>query len=125
MDESRFDKGMRVRKEVLGETHVNRSMADPNAFNADFQQFITEVAWGSVWARPGLDRRTRSLVTIGVLAALGRTDELALHLRASKNAGATPDEVKEALMQVAAYAGIPAANTAFALAKVELFREEK
>jgi 4-carboxymuconolactone decarboxylase len=120
VEESHFEKGMRVRREVLGDAHVDRAMAGASAFDADFQSFITEVAWGSVWARPGLDRRTRSLVTITILAALGRTEELAIHLRATRNTGATPEEVAEALLHVAAYAGIPAANSAFALAKAEL-----
>ncbi|MDQ7843387.1 MAG: 4-carboxymuconolactone decarboxylase [Armatimonadota bacterium] len=117
--ESRYDAGMRVRREVLGEDHVARAQAQQTALDADFQRFITEVAWGSVWARPDLDRRTRSLVTIGILAALGR-EELALHLRASRNTGATPREIAEVLLHVAVYAGIPAANAAFALAKAHL-----
>lgn len=111
---------MRVRREVLGDAHVDRSMANATPFDADFQRFITEVAWGSVWSRPGLDRRTRSLITIAILAALGRHEELALHLRATANTGATPHDVAEALMHVAVYAGIPAANSAFALARKEL-----
>jgi 4-carboxymuconolactone decarboxylase len=116
--ESRFDLGMRVRQEVLGEEHVARAQARTTALDADFQRFITEYAWGSLWARPDLDRRTRSLVTIAILAALGR-EELALHLRASRNTGATPDEIAEVLMHVAVYAGVPAANAAFAAAKAE------
>lgn len=117
--ESRYDAGMRVRREVLGEDHVARAQAQQTALDADFQRFITEVAWGSVWARPDLDRRTRSLVTIAILAALGR-EELVLHLRASKNTGATPREIAEVLLHVAVYAGIPAANAAFALARAHL-----
>ena len=120
MNESRFDIGMRVRREVLGDAHVDRAQARLTSFDADFQRFITESAWGAVWARPDLDRRTRSLITIAVLAALGRAEELALHLRASRNTGATPHEIAEALLHVAIYAGIPAANTAFAIAKAEL-----
>ena len=120
MDQSRYEAGMRVRRAVLGDAHVDRAQAAQTSFDADFQGFITEVAWGSVWARPDLDRRTRSLITIAILAALGRTEELALHLRASRNTGATPAEVAEALLHVAVYAGIPAANTAFALAKTTL-----
>ncbi len=120
MDESRYDIGMRVRRAVLGDAHVDRALARQTSFDADFQRFITEVGWGSVWARPDLDRRTRSLVTIAILAALGRTEELALHLRASQNIGVAPDEIAEALLHVAVYAGIPAANTAFAIAKAEL-----
>src|SRR5437660_10945083 len=117
MTESRFDIGMKVRKEVLGIEHVERVQAHTTEFDADFQRFITETAWGSVWARPDLDRRTRSLVTIAILAALGRGEELALHLRASRNIGVDPHEVAEVLLHVAVYAGVPAANTAFAIAK--------
>jgi 4-carboxymuconolactone decarboxylase len=111
-----------VRREVLGDEHVDRAQQRQTAFDEPFQKLITEVAWGSLWARPGLDRRSRSLVTIGILAALGRTEELALHLRATANTGASPEEVAETLMHVAVYAGVPAANTAFALAKEELGR---
>lgn len=114
---SRYDTGLKIRKEVLGADHVARSLAEAT-LDADFQRFITEVAWGSVWARPDLDRRTRSLVTIAILAALGR-EELALHLRATQNVGVDPKEVVEVLLHVAAYAGIPAANAAFAVAKAQ------
>ena len=116
MPESYFEQGMKVRKEVLGDEHVERSIARTTEFDADFQRFITEMAWGSVWARPDLDRRTRSLITIAILAALGR-EELALHLQASRTIGVDPHEVSETLLHVALYAGIPAANTAFSLAK--------
>jgi 4-carboxymuconolactone decarboxylase len=118
MTESRFDIGMKVRREVLGSEHVERVQAHTTEFDADFQRFITESAWGSVWARPDLDRRTRSLVTIAILAALGR-EELALHLHASHNIGVDPHEIAEVLLHVAVYAGVPAANTAFSLAKKE------
>jgi 4-carboxymuconolactone decarboxylase len=118
MTESRYDIGMQVRKEVLGSEHVERTQAGTTEFDADFQRFITETAWGSVWARPDLDRRTRSLVTIAILAALGR-EELALHLRASRTIGVDPHEIAEVLLHVAVYAGVPAANTAFSLAKKE------
>jgi len=124
MDESRYDVGMRVRREVLGDAHVDRAAARTTAFDADFQRLITETAWGSVWARPGLDRPTRSLVTIAMLAALGRGEELALHLRASRNTGATPAQIAETLLHVAIYAGIPAANSAIALAKQVLVETE-
>jgi 4-carboxymuconolactone decarboxylase len=120
MGESRYTDGMRVRREVLGDAYVDRALARTTDLDADFQRFVTEVAWGSVWARPQLDRRTRSLITVALLAALGRNDELALHLRASRNAGVQRHEITEALLQVAVYAGIPAANSAFALAKAEL-----
>lgn len=120
MSDSRYETGMRVRREVLGDEHVDRAMGRVTDLDADFQHFITEVAWGSLWARPELDRRTRSLITIALLAAQGRHEELALHLRASRNTGAQPREVAEALLHVAVYAGVPAANAAFALAKAEL-----
>ena len=123
MTESRFEQGMRVRKEVLGNEHVERAQARTTELDADFQRFITEMAWGSVWARPDLDRRTRSLVTIAILAALGR-EELALHLRASQNIGVDPREIAEVLLHVAVYAGVPAANTAFSVAK-RLFEQDE
>jgi 4-carboxymuconolactone decarboxylase len=115
--ESRYETGMRVRREVLGEEHVERAQVRQTAFDADFQRYLTESAWGAVWARPDLDRRTRSLVTIALLAGLGRTEELALHLRASRNTGVEPREIAEVLLHVAVYAGIPAANAAFATAR--------
>jgi 4-carboxymuconolactone decarboxylase len=117
--DSRYETGMKIRTEVLGTEHVARAKAQQTDLDTDFQRFITETAWGTVWARPNLDRRTRSLVTIAILAALGR-DELALHLRASRNVGVDPKEIIEVLFQVAIYAGIPAANTAFATAKTQL-----
>src|ERR671938_1090236 len=116
-DTSRFERGMRVRREVLGDDHVERALARQTGFDAGFQRFITEVAWGTLWAGPTLDRRTRSLLTIALLAVLGRHEELALHLRASRTIGVAPEEIAEALMHVAVYAGVPAANSAFALAK--------
>jgi 4-carboxymuconolactone decarboxylase len=124
MEDARYEEGMRVRREVLGGEHVDRTQANRTPFDSDFQRYITEVAWGSVWARPGLDRSTRSLVTIAILAALGRTEELQLHLRATRNTGASPREIAEALLHVAVYAGIPAANSAFALAKTVLAETE-
>jgi 4-carboxymuconolactone decarboxylase len=116
MTESRFDIGMNVRKEVLGSEYVERAQARATEFDADFQRFITEMAWGSVWARPDLDRRTRSLVTIAILAALGR-EELAVHLRGSQNIGVEQHEISEVFLHVAVYAGVPAANSAFSTAK--------
>ncbi len=118
MTDSLYDVGMNVRKEVLGSEYVERAQARVTEFDADFQRFITESAWGSVWARPDLDKRTRSLVTIAILAALGR-EELALHLQASQNIGVDPHEIAEVLLHVAVYAGVPAANTAFKVAKKE------
>ena len=116
MTESRYDMGMNVRKEVLGSDYVQRAHARTTEFDADFQRFNTEMAWGSVWARPDLDRRTRSLVTIAILAALGR-EELAVHLHGSQNIGVEPHEIAEVLLHVAVYAGVPAANSAFSTAK--------
>jgi 4-carboxymuconolactone decarboxylase len=121
MTESRFDIGMKVRKEVLGSEYVERAQARTTEFDADFQRYITESAWGGVWARPDLDRRTRSLVTIAILAALGR-EELAVHLRGSQNIGVDPHEIAEVFLHVAVYAGIPAANSAFSTAR-KIFEE--
>jgi 4-carboxymuconolactone decarboxylase len=117
MSDEAFERGMKVRREVLGDAHVDRAEASKTAFDSDFQRFITETAWGSVWARPYLERKARHLVTIAILAALGRENELAMHIRATDNTGVTPDEVREVLLQVAVYAGVPAANSAFAVAK--------
>jgi 4-carboxymuconolactone decarboxylase len=114
--ETPYERGERVRREVLGDEHVDRALRRTSDLDRDFQQFITEGAWGTVWAGSGLDRRTRSLVTVAILAALGR-EELALHLRATRNTGATPAEIAEVLKHVAVYAGVPAANAAFAVAK--------
>jgi 4-carboxymuconolactone decarboxylase len=117
MPNDKYEAGMRVRREVLGDAHVDRAEANKTDFDADFQQFITETAWGSVWARPGLDRVTRHLLTITILAALGKEHELAMHVRATRNTGVTPEQLKEAFLHVAVYAGVPAANTAFSIAK--------
>ena len=116
-DDRNFERGMKVRRAVLGEEHVNNAEAHKTPFDADFQRFITETAWGSVWTRPGLDLRTRHLITLSILAALGKEYELALHIRATQNTGVTQEELKEVFMQVAIYAGVPAANTAFSVAK--------
>ncbi len=123
MEDERYERGMRVRREVLGDAHVDRAEARKTEFDAPFQQFITEVAWGTLWPRAELDRPTRSLITVAILAALGRHEELALHLRACANTGATPEQVREALLHVAVYAGVPAANSAVALAR-EIFAGE-
>ena len=117
MDNNNFERGMKVRRAVLGDEHVNRAETNKTPFDADFQRFITETAWGSVWARTGLDHRTRHLITLAMLAALGKEHELALHIRATQNTGVTQEELKEVFMQVAIYAGVPAANTAFSVAK--------
>ncbi len=115
--DARLAAGMKVRRSVLGDAHVDRAEAAKSAFDEDFQRFITEGAWGSVWSRPGLTGRERSLVTITLLAALGHDDELTMHLRATANTGASAEDVKEALLHVAVYAGVPAANRAFKIAK--------
>ena len=108
---------MAVRREVLGDEHVDGAQARTTDFTADFQDFITRCAWGEVWTRPGLDRRTRSAITLAVLAALGHHEELALHVRAALRNGVTPEEISEVLLHTAVYAGVPAANTAFAVAQ--------
>ena len=113
----KFDIGMQTRREVLGDAHVDRAEAAKRPFDEDFQRLITEGAWGSVWSRPGLSRRERSIVTIALLAALGHWDEVAMHVRATRNTGATPEDVKEALLHVAIYAGVPAANHAIKVAR--------
>ena len=124
MADDRHAKGLQVRKAVLGPEHVARAEAATTPFDADFQRFVTEMAWGSVWSRPDLDLRTRHLVTIAILAALDRPEELALHVRATRNTGVAPEELREVLLHVAVYAGVPAANAAFALAK-RVFAEEE
>ena len=111
------DDGMRTRREVLGDEHVDRAIAETTEFTAEFQDLITRYAWGEIWARPGLDRRTRRLITITALVALGREEELAMHVRAALRDGVTPDELKELLLQSAIYCGVPAANGAFAVAQ--------
>lgn len=116
-DDDRRAAGNRTRRQVLGDAHVDRATASSNAFSADFQDFITRIAWGDVWQRPGLDRRARSLVTLSILLALGRDDEFRLHLRGALNNGLGRDEIAECLMHAAIYAGVPAANHAFKLAR--------
>lgn len=113
----RSEEGDRRRREVLGDDHVDRAGAAATDFDRAFQQYVTESAWGSVWSRPQLDARTRSLVTIALLGALGHYDELEMHVKAARNTGAEPAEIAEALLHVAVYAGAPAANRAFAAAK--------
>jgi 4-carboxymuconolactone decarboxylase len=108
---------MAVRKAVLGEDYVARAEAHKTDFDADFQRYVTENAWGAVWSRRGIERKTRHMLTLAMLAALGRHDELAVHIRATRNTGITRDEVKEIFLHVAVYAGAPAANSAFAVAK--------
>ena len=117
------DEGMKTRREVLGDEHVDRAVAGTTPFTADFQNLITRYAWGEIWSRPGLDRRMRSAITLTALTALGHHHELAMHLRAALRNGLTPDEIKEVLLQAAIYCGVPAANRAFAIAQ-EVLTEE-
>lgn len=116
MSES-YDGGMRVRREVLGDNHVDGAIERTTEFTADFQDFITRYAWGEIWTRPGLDRKTRSCITLTALVALGHLEELKLHVRAALRNGLTQDEIKEVLLQSAVYCGVPAANAAFASAQ--------
>jgi 3-oxoadipate enol-lactonase/4-carboxymuconolactone decarboxylase len=111
-----YTAGMTVRRQVLGDAHVDRAVANTTEFTADFQEFITEYAWGTIWTRPGLDRRSRSLITLTALIARGHHEELAMHLRAARRNGLTNDEIKELIMQTAIYCGVPDANTAFRIA---------
>ena len=123
MDErERYEKGMSVRRAVLGDAHVDRTIKNRNAFNEDFQDLISRYAWGEIWNRPGLPRHTRSLLTIAMMVALNRTDEFRMHVRAAFNNGVTRDEIKEVLLQTAIYCGVPAANSAFHAAS-EVFKE--
>jgi 4-carboxymuconolactone decarboxylase len=116
-DQQRYKDGMAVRRAVLGDQHVDRAQANVNDFNADFQNLITRYAWGEIWTRPGLPRDTRSLMTICMMVALNREEELKLHIRAARNNGVTADQIKEALLQTAIYCGLPAANAAFVIAQ--------
>ena len=120
MESEHYKKGMQTRRSVLGDEHVDKAENSKTAFDKDFHEFITNTAWGAVWSRPGLTKRERSLITIALLAALGHEEELAMHLRATKNTGATEDDVKEVLLHTAVYAGVPAANGAIKIAK-EIF----
>lgn len=123
MDETqRHEQGMKVRRAVLGDEHVDRSLKNRNEFNADFQDLITRYAWGEIWSRPGLPRHTRSLLTLAMMVALNRPDELRMHLRAAFNNGVKREEIQEVLLQSAIYCGVPAANSAFHLAE-EVFAQ--
>jgi 4-carboxymuconolactone decarboxylase len=125
MDErKRHAKGMKTRRAVLGNAHVDRAEATKTAFTEPFQDLITRYAWGEIWTRPGLPRKTRSLLTIGMMVALNRPDELRLHLRAAANTGVSQKDIQEVLLQAAIYCGVPAANSAFHIAQ-EVFRESK
>jgi 4-carboxymuconolactone decarboxylase len=116
-DEDRHAQGMRTRREVLGDAHVDRAVANTADLTAPFQDFITRYAWGDVWTRPGLDRRTRSIVTLTALTSLRAENEIAMHVRAAITNGLTPAEITEILLHTAVYAGVPAANSAFAIAQ--------
>ena len=113
MTEENSDKGMRVRREVLGNQHVDRAELNKDSFTEEFQELITRYAWGEIWTRPGLEKRTRSCITLAMMVALNREDEFKLHVRAALNNGLTKDEIKEVILQTAIYAGVPAANSAF------------
>ena len=117
MEDSIYDRGMRVRREVLGDEHVDAATGRTTEFTADFQDFITRYAWGEIWARPGLDRRMRSCITLTALVALGRLDELEMHVRVAVRNGLTEQEIGEVFLQSAVYCGVPAANSAFAVAR--------
>jgi 4-carboxymuconolactone decarboxylase len=118
MDErERYERGMSVRREVLGDAHVDRSLSQLSDFNGEFQDLITRYAWGEIWTRPGLDRRTRSLITLSMLVALNRPEEFRMHVRAAVQNGVTPQDMKEVLLQTAIYCGLPAANSAFHVAE--------
>ncbi len=122
-EDERYEAGMGVRRAVLGDAHVDRSIANRAEITEEFQTLITRYAWGEIWTREGLPRHTRSLLTIAMMVALNRSEEFALHLRAAKNNGVTREEIKEVLLQTAIYCGVPAANSAFHLAD-RIFREE-
>lgn len=122
-DRDRYAEGMQVRRQVLGDAHVDRSLERLNPFNEEFQDLITRYAWGEIWTRPGLPRHTRSMLTIAMMVALGREAELRLHLRAAASNGVTREEIREVLLQAAVYCGVPAANSAFHAAE-EVFAEQ-
>ena len=123
MDErDRYQQGMAVRRSVLGDAHVDRSLQNKNEFNEEFQDLITRYAWGEIWTRPGLPRHTRSCITLAMMVALNRGEELRMHLRAAFNNGVSREEIKEVLLQTAIYCGVPAANSAFHMAE-EVFAE--
>jgi len=123
MDErKRYDQGLKTRREVLGDAHVDRSLKNRSKFNEPFQDLITRYAWGEIWARPGLPRKTRSLLTLSMLVALNRNEEFRLHLKAALSIGVTRDEIQEVLLQSAIYCGVPAANSAFHAAE-EVFEQ--
>ena len=117
MSDELYNKGMQTRRTVLGNEHVDNAEKNKTDFDKDFQEYITKNAWGDIWSRPGLTKRERSLITIALLTALKFEDELAMHIKATKNTGATEEDIKEVLLHTAVYAGVPAANSAFKIAK--------
>jgi 4-carboxymuconolactone decarboxylase len=123
MSDDAYDAGMKVRREVLGDAHVDRAIESTTVFTAPFQDFITRYAWGAVWTRDGLDRRTRSCITLAVVTALGREQEIAMHVRAARTNGLSHEEISEVLLHTAVYAGVPAANAAYAIAQRVLAEE--
>jgi 4-carboxymuconolactone decarboxylase len=125
MDErQRYDQGMRVRRAVLGDAHVDATLRNRNEFNETFQDLITRYAWGEIWTRPGLPKQTRSMLTLAMMVALNRADEFRMHVRAALNNGVTREEIQEVLLQTAIYCGVPAANSAFHIAE-EVFSQQK
>jgi 4-carboxymuconolactone decarboxylase len=122
-DDEQYEQGMRVRREVLGDAYVDRALADTTDFTAPWQEFITRHAWGGAWTRDGLDRRTRSAITLSLLTALGRESEIAMHVRAALRHGLSQEEIAEVLIHTAVYAGVPTANAAFAIAQ-RVFQED-
>ena len=124
MTDEAHDLGMRIRREVLGDAHVDRAVDSTTEFTAPFQDFITRYAWGAVWSREGLDRRARSCITLAVLTALGRENEIAMHVRAARRNGLSPEEISEVLLHTAVYAGVPAANAAYAIAQRVLAEDD-
>lgn len=123
MSDERLDRGTKIRRSVLGDKYVDQAVAKRTEFTADFQDLLTRYAWGEVWTRPGLDRRTRCCITVAMLVALNRDEELSLHVRAALDNGVTAEELKEVLLQAAVYCGIPAGNAAFRVASEELARQ--
>ena len=125
MDEKqRYDQGMKTRRAVLGDAHVDATLKNKNELTDAFQDLITRYAWGEIWSRPGLPKETRSMLTLAIMVALNRPDELRMHLRAARNVGVTRDQIQEVLLQTAIYCGLPAANSAFHIA-MEVFAEQK
>jgi 4-carboxymuconolactone decarboxylase len=124
-DRQRYEQGIKVRRAVLGDAHVDASLKNRNEFNEAFQDLITRYAWGEIWTRPGLPKKTRSMITLAIMVALNHPDELRMHIRAALNNGVTRDEIREVLLQTAIYCGVPAANSAFHLAQEVFAQEDK